>query len=295
MSASSNFKIITDSSCDLPAQLIDQLGIISIPLSFSIDEKQYLNYADWREIPQQQFYGMLRDGKLSSTTQINAARYAEVFDSVLKDGQDILYIGFSTGLSGTYNSSVIAANDLAEKYPERTIKCIDSLCGSLGEGLLVHLVASKKLADPDWTLDQACDFIEQTKLKICHEFTVDDLKFLKRGGRISGTAAFIGTMIGIKPVLHMDDNGRLIPLSKVRGRKQSIHALFDKLVANAVNPSEQYIFISHGDCPEDAEYLRGLIQDKFSPKGIIVNCIGPVIGSHSGPGTLALFFIADKR
>lgn len=288
-----NFKIITDSSADLSQQMLEQLDVISVPLEFTIDDKQYFNYAYEKDLKFADFYNLLRNGKMSSTSQVNSSRFIDIFEPILRDGNDILYISFSSALSGTFNSSMIAAKELSEKYPDRLIKCVDSMCASMGQGLLVFLAASKQKLGA--SLDQTFDFTENLKLRVCHEFTVDDLNFLKRGGRISAAAAFFGTMIGIKPVLHVDDGGRLVPLSKVRGRKQSIHALFDKFCENAVNPSEQDIFISHGDCLDDALYLSNLIKEKFSPKNITINYIGPVIGSHSGPGTLALFFIGNKR
>ncbi len=288
-----DYVIITDSTTDLTTELIKELDITVIPMEFNIDGKSYLNYSDERDISYKNFYDDLRNGKSSTTSLINSAAFTELFEPILKNGKDILYIAFSSGLSGTYNSSCIAAQTLSEEYPDSKIYIVDSLSASMGEGLLVYHAANKKNAGMD--IDELRDWVEDNKLKLCHWFTVDDLHHLKRGGRLSSAAAIVGTMLSIKPVLHVDNEGHLIPVEKVRGRKLSITSLLKMMEKTVTKPEEQTIFISHGDCIEDAEYLAKLIKEKLNVKDIKINYIGPVIGSHSGPGTVALFFLGTER
>lgn len=288
-----DYVIITDSTSDLTTELINELGITVIPMEFHIGDKSYLNYSDERDITNKEFYNLLRNGGSSSTTLINTATFIDYFESVLKDGKDVLYMGFSSGLSGSYNASCIATQTLQEKYPDSKIYAVDTLSASMGEGLLVYHAATRKNAGMN--IDDLRDWIEENKLKLCHWFTVDDLNHLKRGGRLSATAAFLGTMLNIKPVLHFDNEGHLIPVEKVRGRKISITTLFKMMEKTAIKPEEQTIFISHGDSVEDAEFLANLIREKLNVKDIKMNYIGPVIGSHSGPGTIALFFLGTER
>lgn len=288
-----DYVIITDSTTDLTTEIIKELDITVIPMEFNIDGKSYLNYSDERDISYKDFYKDLRNGKSSTTSLINSATFTELFEPILRNGKDILYIAFSSGLSGTYNSSCIAVQTLNEKYPNSKIYVVDSLSASMGEGLLVYHAANKKNAGMD--IDELRDWVEDNKLKLCHWFTVDDLHHLKRGGRVSSAAAIVGTMLNIKPVLHVDNEGHLIPVEKVRGRKLSITSLLKMMEKTVTKPEEQTIFISHGDCIEDAEYLAKLIKEKLNVKDIKINYIGPVIGSHSGPGTVALFFLGTER
>lgn len=288
-----DYVIITDSTTDLTVELIDELDITVIPMEFNIEEKSYLNYADERDMSYKEFYNLLRNEKNSTTALINTATFIDTFEPFLKEGKDILYIGFSSGLSGTYNSSCIAAQTLLEKYTDSKIYTVDSLSASMGEGLLVYHSAMKK--KEGMNIDDLNDWVLNNRLNLCHWFTVDDLYHLKRGGRLSSAAAVFGTMLNIKPVLHVDGEGHLIPVEKVRGRKLSIASLLKMMEKTCLNPEEQTIFISHGDSLEDAEYLADLVKEKLNVKDIKINYIGPVIGSHSGPGTIALFFLGTER
>ncbi len=288
-----DYVIITDSTTDLTQELINELDITVIPMEFNIDGKVYLNYSDERDISYKEFYDFLRNGKNSTTSLINTTTFTELFEPILEDGKDILYIAFSSGLSGTYNSSCIAAQMLSEKYTDSKIYTVDSLSASMGEGLLVYHAAKKK--KEGMNIDELKDWVENNKLNLCHWFTVDDLHHLKRGGRLSSAAAIVGTMLNIKPVLNVDNEGHLIPVEKVRGRKLSITAMLKMMEKTAINPEEQTIFISHGDCLEEAEFLANLVKEKLNVKDIKMNYIGPVIGSHSGPGTIALFFLGTER
>lgn len=287
------YTILTDSSCDLPAKMAEEMGLEIVSLSVLLGGEEYVNYLDEREIPFIDLYQKLREGCDSTTSAVNVAAFLSIMEPLLAAGQDILYIGFSSALSNTYNAAVMAAAELAEKYPERKIYAVDSLCASLGQGLLVYLAVEQKRAGAD--IGALRDYVEQTKLKVCHWFTVDDLHFLQRGGRVSKTAAAVGSVLNIKPVLHVDNEGRLVPVTKVRGRKASLRELVNRMAEAAVLPATQTVFISHGDCLEDAQMVADLVREKLGAKEIIINYVGPVIGSHSGPGTLALFFLGNQR
>lgn len=288
-----NYVIVTDSTTDLPADLLKTSQIEVIPMLFNLDGREYRNYPDGREIGFGAFYDRLRAGSQAGTVQLNISELTDIFERYLKRGLDLLYIAFSSALSGTCNSAMLAAEELSHKYPDRKILVVDSLSASMGEGLLVYLAAEQKRGGAD--IDQVYRFVCDNRLKLCHWFTVDDLNHLKRGGRLTATAALLGTVLGIKPVLHVDDNGRLVPVGKIRGRRQSIEQLVDKMDQTAIDPEHQTIFISHGDCADDARYLEELVRRKFGIGRIVTNFIGPVIGAHSGPGTLALFFLGKSR
>ena len=288
-----NYVVLTDSTSDLTPALIEQLDITVIPMEFHIANRTYLNVADGSTLPFHSFYDLLRRGATSSTSQINPVVFEERFEALLKEGQDILYLAFSSGLSGTYNAACIAAQELSEKYPDRKIRVVDSLAASMGEGLLAYYAATMRKEGK--SLDEVAAWLEENKLRLCHWFTVDDLNHLKRGGRVSGATAFVGTLLGIKPVLHVDDEGHLIPVSKVRGRRQSLDALVARMVETCVDPEQQMIFISHGDAKDDAQYVADQVRAKFKIADSRINFIGPVIGSHSGPGTVALFFLGSRR
>ncbi len=288
-----DYCIVTDSTCDLPANIVTDLGITVIPMEFQLDGTTYLNYPDGRDYDFHAFYDALRAGKASTTSQVNYQTFLDTFTPILESGRDILYLAFSSGLSGTYNGSVIAANDLMEKYPGSKVISVDTLAASVGEGLLVYTAAKKR--EEGLSLDELAQWVTDNRLHLCHWFTVDDLNHLKRGGRISPAVAIIGTALGIKPVMHVDDEGHLIPVSKVRGRRKSLDALVEHMAETCDKPESQTIFIGHGDSKEDAEYVAKLVRQKFKVKNIILNYIGPVIGSHSGPGTLALFFFGTHR
>lgn len=289
----STYTIITDSTTDLTPALIQDLELQVIPMCYIMDGKTYRNIPGGGSMDEPAFYQKLRNGIMSTTTQINSDEFIQVFTPILEAGQDILYIAFSSGLSGTCQSALIAKRQLQETFPERRIEVFDSLCASMGEGLLVYLAAKRRLAGE--SMDQVLSWLQENVLSLCHWFTVDDLNHLKRGGRVSTATAFVGTMLGIKPVLHVDNEGHLIPVTKVRGRKQSLDALVKQMEETVVNPEEQTVFISHGDCLEDAKYVEEKIKTKLGVKEVVINYIGPVIGAHSGPGTVALFFLGKER
>ncbi|HHU79720.1 MAG: DegV family protein [Bacilli bacterium] len=284
-----NYLIFTDSTADLPMEYFQLPMLKIIPLSFMIDGKQYID----GDLDTKEFYDKLRAGGTSTTSQLNPEQYLSIIEPHVRDGKDILVIAFSSGLSGTANSMRIALEELQEQYPERKIFGVDSLCASLGEGLLVHLAVEAYNAGK--SIAENFQMLEDTKLKICHWFTVEDLHHLRRGGRLSGFSAFIGSVLKVKPVLHLNDEGKLIPRKKTIGRKKSIEKLFEQMEKTIINPEEQVIFISHGDCLDDANYLKNLILEKYKVKDVVINGIGTVIGSHSGPGTLALFYLGASR
>lgn len=287
------YRIITDSTGDLTPELVRELDLTVIPMEFTVDGKSYHNYPDGHEMSAKAFYDLLRSGKTSTTAQINSQEFVEWADPMLQAGEDLLYIAFSSGLSGTCQSALLAKQELSEKYPDRKIYVADSLCASMGEGLLVYYAA--KMQQEGKSIDEVYQWVQDNKLHLCHWFTVDDLNHLKRGGRVSPAAALFGTMLGIKPVLHVDDAGHLIPVAKIRGRRQSLDALVSHMEDTVTAPENQVIFISHGDCLEDAQYVADKIRSKWNVKDIVLNEIGPVIGTHSGPGTVALFFLGTKR
>jgi len=288
-----NFRILTDSSCDLKQETADQMGLIVVPLSLHYQNQEYPNYLDHRALDVREFYAGLRTGTPTSTTAANPQLWRSAAEPVLQQGEDVLILAFSSGLSTTCNAANIAAAELRELYPERQILVIDTLCASLGQGLLCWYVVQKAASGA--SLEETAAYAEELVPRLCHWFTVNDLFFLKRGGRISGATAVVGSLLQIKPVLHVDDEGHLISVSKARGRKASIQALAAKIGEDAIDPETQTIFISHGDCPEDAAYLAALIKEKYGISEVYINHVGPVIGSHSGPGTLAMFFIGKKR
>ncbi len=289
----SDYVLFTDSSADLNDKMVKELGVEILPLSFTIKGKTHLNWPDNREMSAKAFYRMLREGELATTAAINVADVMERVEPVLQAGRDVLMLSFSSGLSATCDSSRIAAKELSEKYPERKFYVVDTLCASLGQGLLVWHAARKKAAGE--SIEAVRDWAEENKLHLCHWFTVDDLHFLKRGGRVSAATAVLGTMLSIKPVMHVDDEGHLIKVGTARGRNASLKALVDHMEETAINPAEQTVFISHGDCEQDALKVAEDVKARFGVKTVLMNHVGPVIGAHSGPGTVALFFLGTKR
>ena len=287
----SEFVIVTDSSADLPAGLVRELGVEVLPLSFTIQGSTYRNYPDDREMDPAVFYKMLRDGETATTSAVNVAEYTALLEPLLQAGKDVLVLAFSSGLSTTYQSSVIAVNELSEQYPDRKICTVDTLCASMGQGLMVWLAAQEQKKGK--SLEEVRDWVEENKLRLCHWFTVDDLHFLKRGGRISAATAVVGTMLSIKPVLHVDDEGHLISMGKARGRGASLTALVDHMEQTVTDVDT--VFISHGDCLADAEKVAADVKKRFGTRDVVINTIGPVIGAHAGPGTVALFFLGTKR
>lgn len=288
-----SYIILTDSCSDLPLRLVDDLDLLVVPLSHTIGGKEYFNYPDERDLSFSDFYTLLRKERKSTTAAVNAATFISYMEPLLQSGKDILYLAFSSALSATCSASEIAAAELREKYPDRKIYITDTLCASLGQGLLVYLTALEK--EKGASIDEARDYAEKTKPHLCHWFTVDDLHHLHSGGRISKTTAVVGSMLNIKPLLHVNDEGKLESVSKARGVGGALKALLDKIVTDAVQPDEQTVFISHGDCLDRANELASMIKAKLPVKDIIINYIGPVIGSHAGPGTVALFFLGTKR
>jgi DegV family protein with EDD domain len=285
-----NYQIITDSGCDLPNDMLQQLGLKMVSLSLHFRGE---TLADSVSDDTKTFYDAMRSGEAASTSAVNPDGWATVMEPVLANGQDVLVIAFSSGLSTTYQSAVIAANELAEKYPDRKIRVVDSLCASLGQGLLCWYACKKR--DEGLSLDELTDWLEKHKLNLCHWFTVDDLVYLKRGGRVSAATALVGTLLNIKPVLHVDNEGHLISVSKVRGRKASIQAMADQMAKLALPGENDFISICHGDCREDAELLAEMLKERLGVKEVFIGYTGAVIGSHSGPGTLALFFLGSQR
>jgi len=284
------YVIITDSSSDLTPDILSDPALSLLQLDVLVEGEEARPNCD---VDIKEFYGKLRAKLGATTSAVNIDNFLALFESYLKDGFDVLYLGFSSGLSGTYNAGLVAAKELAEKYPERKIYALDTLAASLGQGLLVNYAVNMKNDGAD--IDTVRDFIEENKLHLCHWFTVDDLFFLKRGGRVSAATAVVGSMLSIKPVLHVDNKGRLISVSKARGRKAAIDALFDKMKQTAIDPEGQTVFISHGDVIEDAEYLANRIRNELHVKEVKIGYVGPVIGAHAGPGVLALFFIGSER
>lgn len=286
-----DYVIITDSSCDIEPSLLAQWKVpyVSLTVKFDEDQESFNNF----DLPFDEFYDRMRRGSVARTAAANMETFKEAFEPYLKQGKDLLYIGFSSGLSTTVNNGAMAAKELMEEYPGRRIVTVDSFAASAGFGLLVYLTALAKQDGAD--LDQAAKFVEDHRFHLCHWFTVDDLVYLKRGGRISAAAAFVGGVLNIKPVLHMDNPGHLINMFKVRGRRASIKALADKYGELALDKRAGTVFISHGDCIEDARLLEQMLKERFGAQVQLITYVGPVIGSHSGPGTLALFFLGRER
>ena len=288
------YDIVTDSSANLTEEMYDEYGITVLPLRFMLDDKEYVSYRKGEQVDLKLFYKMMREGSVFTTSLPYPDKSEKSIRAILDAGRDVLYIGFSSGLSGTYDGTRIILEELAKEYPERTIKHVDTLAAAAGQGLLVWYAAQMRAEGK--SIDEVWQWVVDNRLNLAHWFTVDDLMYLFRGGRVSKTSAWAGTLLKIKPVLHVDDEGKLIPMQKVRGRKKSIDAMFNLMCKSAIEPvQDQAVFISHGDCIEDVEYLEKLIREKWNPKMIFHNILDPVIGAHSGPGTLALFFLADHR
>ena len=262
-------------------------------MDFDLDGQSYRHYADERELSVEAFYEKLRAGAPAVTSQINPVVYEEVLEPILSEGQDVLYIAFSSGLSGTVNNARMAVQTLGERYPERKIVVIDSLCASIGEGLLVYHAARKQ--QEGMSFEALCTWVEEHKGRVAHWFTVDDLNHLKRGGRVDAATALVGTVLQIKPVMHMDDAGTLKNVTKARGRKAALKALAQRLADTATDPADQTVFICHGDCLDDAEYTAEQIRALVPVKDIIINYVGPVIGAHTGPGVISIFFVGTHR
>ena len=284
-----SFKIITDSCCDLTEQQFNELGVACAPLTVLYNGESHNNFSDPTAV--KAFYDELRGGVTASTAAVNPEGWSVLMEEALKNGEDVLVIAFSSGLSTTYQSAVIAGKELQEIYPDRKIYVVDSLCAALGQGMLVYLAAQKQKEGMD--IDALHTWVEETKLHVCHWVTVDDLSHLKRGGRISATTALVGTMLNIKPIIFVDNDGHLINTSKVRGRKAAMELLANKLGETATD--KETVFIGHGDCPEDAAALETILKEKHGVKNVITGYVGPVIGAHTGPGVLVVFFLGSHR
>lgn len=286
----SDYFISTDSTYDMPESYRAEHDLLVHPLFYTINDSVYGGDHD---MDIKEFYARLRKGEIATTMATNLEDTTVRFRTVLEQGRDILHIGFSSALSSSYNNAAVAAAELQKEFPERKIRCVDSLCASMGQGLLVHYAVQKRAAG--MSVDELANWLEENKLHFCHQFTVDDLHFLQRGGRISQTVAVLGTMINVKPVLHVDDEGRLVPLKNVRGRRKALTTLVDNMAEQIPGYQNDTIFISHGDCEEDARFVGKLITERFGITDIRYNYVSPTIGSHSGPGTVALFFVGKAR
>ena len=283
-----NYQIISDSGCDFTEAQIQELNVIRVPLSVILNDQASPDYATDAE--RHELYEAIRGGAMPTTSAVNPEGWKQVMQGVLEKGMDILCLCFSSGLSTTYQSAVIAAQELAESYPDRKITVIDTLCAALGQGLLLWHACKHR--DAGESLDQVAQWVEDNKLHICHWVTVDDLFHLKRGGRVSATTAIVGSMLSIKPIIHVNDEGKLISVAKVRGRKAGIEYIAKK-VAEATD--KEMVFIGHGDCPEDAEAVAVLLKEKYGVKNVHIGYVGAVIGAHTGPGVLVTFFLGEKR
>lgn len=288
-----DYVIMTDSCCDLTDQMARELELEVLPLTMHMDGQDYPNDLAGTAISNQEFYKRIRAGKLATTSAVNVGQFQDAMRRVLESGRDIVCVCFSSALSTTYQSAVIAAEDLRAEFPEAEIHVVDSLSASLGQGLLLYLAVEQKRKG--LTAAELSKWVEDNRLTVCHWFTVDDLNFLKRGGRVSATTALLGTMLSIKPIMHTSDEGKLVPVGKARGRKAAIAALLDKIEALGIHPERQTMFICHADCEEDAKAVAQTIQDRFGTPTVHINYIGPVIGSHTGPNTMGIFFVGTQR
>lgn len=282
-----SYRIFVESSADLSKAQLAEYNISCIEMEFMHEGKAYTQ----NDVSIKEFYGMMRDGAHMTTSAANVSSYIAKFTSALEAGEDVLLLSFSSGLSCSYNNALLAAEELSEKYPERKIVVIDTLCASLGHGLIAYLTAKKR--DEGASITEAASYAEELIPKLCHSFTVETLKYLHRGGRVSAATAVAGSVLGIKPVMFMNNEGKLIACGKVRGRKASLEALADKLKTHAIDSKNQTVFISQADCMDDAKILEKMVKPYV--KEVVIGDIGPLIGSHAGPGTVALFFVGDER
>ena len=284
-----SFKIVTDSACDLPAEMIEALDLGIAALSVELDGRAYAE----GEMTPKELYDHLRSGKLPKTSAVNPELWADAMRPALEQGQDVLTLVFSSALSATCQNAFIAAEELRGEFPDRKLIVIDSLCAAIGLGLLVHTAA--KLRDAGKTIEETAAWIEEHKLNVCHWVTVEDLMHLKRGGRVSAATAVVGPMLNIKPIIRVDDNGRLESLAKCRGRKAALNYLLDRMAESFDPEIDDTVFIGHGDCMEDAKYLEQKVRERFGVQNVHINYIGAVVGAHTGPGVAVLFFYGKKR
>ena len=285
-----DYVITVNSTVDLPKEWLEERKVPVIPLKYTIDNE---TYTDMEGLSSKEFFGKLRDGKMATTSQINPEEARAQLEPFLKEGKDVLHLGFSSGLSGTYNSMRIAGEELKEEYPEAKIIIIDTLCACLGEGVLLYKALQQKASGK--TIEETAKWVEENKLHICHNVTVADLFHLHRGGRISKASAVLGSVVQIKPIIHMDENGKLQVVGKERGRKKSLNKIVDMAVEQIKGWDNDIAMITHGDCQEDAEYVAKLVRERLGIGNILINNIGTVIGSHTGPGVVAVFVMGNKR
>lgn len=283
--------ISTDTNGDLPFSFIDEHKINLLPLGYTMDG--LTRFTDDRTIDQHEFYELMRAGKMPTTMQVNPEQSIDSFDAIAKSGKDVLHIAFSSGLSGSYNSAEMGAKEVRERYPEAKIIVIDSLSASLGEGLMVYYAV--KMRGEGKTIDEIAEWLNGHKQNFIHYFTVEDLNHLYRGGRVSKATAVVGTMLGIKPVMYVNEEGKLVPMGKVRGRKQSILNLVERMGDKMEGMTNEVVFISHGDCLDEAQFCADEIKKKYHIKNFMFNYVAPSIGAHSGPGTIAIFFLGKNR
>lgn len=288
-----SYKIITDSCANLTDKQIEDYGVEIISLKYYIEGKEYESYIKGEKTDYAETYRLLREKAMITTSLVSREDCDNTIIPILESGEDVLLISFSSGLSGTYQNVKLAAEDYKETYPDRKIIVVDSLCASLGEGMAVHYAV--KLKNEGKSIEEVADWLENNKLSICHIFTIDDLFFLKRGGRLSGTSAVFGTLLGIKPLLHMADDGKLYVTGKARGRAATLEHLINSVGEKGIDVENQDVFITHGDCEEEANYIASEVKKRYGVKNVVVNMIDPVIGAHAGPGTLAIFFIGKER
>lgn len=285
-----DYIITVNSTVDVPKEWLEERNVPFIPLKYTIDGE---TYQDMMGLSSKEFFAKLREGKMSVTSQINPEEARAALEPFLKEGKDVLHLGFSSGLSGTLNSMKLAAEELREKYPDRKLIIVDTLCACMGEALLLYYVLKRK--SEGMTIEEAAGWAEEHKLHICHNVTIDDLYHLQRGGRVSKTAAVLGSMVQIKPMIHMDNEGKLQVIGKERGRKKSLQKIVEKAAEQSRGWENDIIMITHGDCIEDAEYVAELVRKKMGIGNILINNIGTVIGSHTGPGVVAVFCMGSER
>ncbi len=285
-----DYIITVNSTVDTGKEWLEERNVPVIPLKYTIDGQEY---TDMYGLSDKEFFQKLREGKMSVTSQINPEEAKEMLEPYVKEGKDVLHLAFSSALSGTCNSMKIAAEELQEEYPEAKVIVVDTLCACMGEAMLLYYALKQKEAGK--TIEEVAQWVEENKLHVCHNVTVDDLFYLHRGGRVSKTAAVLGTMVKVKPIIHMDDNGALQVIGKERGRKKSLHKIVDMAVERSKGWDNEIIMITHGDCLEDAEYVAKLVREKMGVENVFIHNIGTVIGSHTGPGVVATFCMGNKR
>ena len=288
-----NYTILTDSTCDLSVEQVEEFGVKVLPMSATVGDFSFFHYTDAREMSFKEFYKRLRASDTYSTSAVSIGDWSDAIENAFKEGLDVLVVAFSSGLSCTYENACFAADELKPKYPQRQIIVVDSLCAALGQGMLVRMASEWRAEGKD--IKENAAHLEASKHHVCHWFTVTDLAHLRKGGRISRTTAIVGQALGIQPILHVDEKGKLVGVGKARGRRNAIHELVSKVQENAIESEKQHIFINHGDCLDEAETLAGEIKERLNVKDITINFLGPIAGAHAGSGTLAVYFIGKER